>query len=604
MICNATSICLPADNAFCPAARGVLRSGRVPLKRLWPVALLAAFFVAAAGPAQDVDLAPDDQKQTDPFEAHSLAKADKSFREKQYRAAAAEYDSFILEFPQSRVLSYALFRKARAIDLDNKRFEAIGKYKEVLDYFPNAVAYAAPALYFMGLCYAQTGDPENAVKSWTELVQDPDYRRNFLAAAALNMLAENYLKQKDPETAMLCYEQVVTDFRAANPDAAANAMWRVIEYRMKTKPNEPQLRAFYTRVQGFDREAQKLDGEPGASPLYWNFVRANVRRYGPSFDAPQAEERNKFYKYWADAMEGKFIAMDDFQIDLADFRFAYENDPEKRAKRLDAHFVKYQKPEDYDRVIRWLTLYPGNKAKLNEYYGKLDLSRLKPASMEKLVFALLEQKENDMARNAFDKLSFTGMDDGGRAGFLARMWGNERTRAGFAVLPLERLLESFADKENGAMIMLRYYFLLGDAKRGMPLAEKLVSSPRFATDALFIQGEFLFTAREFEKAIPKFQQANNPATNMFRIAECFVRLGKVDNAVVTLTEVENFFQKDAPRAALTIANYYRDAGLSDKRVAALRAVMKKYPGSPESSAAHQDLEKLGIKIGGGVDADQ
>ena len=40
-----------------------------------------------------------------------------------------------------------------------------------------------------------------------------------------------------------------------------------------------------------------------------------------------------------------------------------------------------------------------------------------------------------------------------------------------------------------------------------------------------------------------------------------------------------------------------------KYVQALRAVLKKYPESNESKEAHVELEKAGVKMGGGIDAD-
>jgi hypothetical protein len=47
---------------------------------------------------------------------------------------------------------------------------------------------------------------------------------------------------------------------------------------------------------------------------------------------------------------------------------------------------------------------------------------------------------------------------------------------------------------------------------------------------------------------------------------------------------------------------YRRADQRDQYIAALRAVLKKYPKSGQSSSAHQELEKLNVRIGGGVDA--
>lgn len=571
-------------------------------RRLGRIVFLTLMGVGLPCFSQEVELAAEDKKQMDPFEAHSLGKADKSFNEKQYKSAAVEYDSFLLEFPQSRVRAYALFRKARSVDLDNKRFEAIKQYKEVLDYFPNAIHYAAAALYYMGACYLGTGNPEKAIKAWLEMTQDTDYRQHFLAAAALNNLAENARKEDKLEKAMLFYEQVVVDFRTANPESAGQAMENVLEYLMKTHPNEPKLRAFYVKAGGFERQPQQIKGDPATQVPYWAFIRRRVRHYGTQFDSAQPSNRLRFFQYWAAVMEGKFPEDDSFQIDWIDFRYAFENDQDKRAKRLDAQFAKYQKPDDYPRIIGWLTLYLGNKAKLNEYYAKLDLAKLGKGGIESLMFVLLDQKEYAMALNAFEKLPLDDRDDAARENFARSLWPH--VRSGFSVTALERISNSFTDKDYGAMMLLRYYYSVGNAAAGLPLAEKLKSHPKFATETLNIMGDFYAGTQQYEKAIACYQQANNPPDTTFKIADCYFKLDKLDAAVAALREVENFFIKDAPRAAMTIAGFYQKAGVKDKEIAALRAVMKKYPQSPESSTAHQELEKLGIRIGGGVDSEK
>jgi TolA-binding protein len=566
-------------------------------RRPWAALAAACLLLPAFG--QDADLAESDREQMDPFEKHSLAKADKVFNEKQFRAAAAQYDSFLIEFPQSRVRAYVVFRKARATDLDNKRFEAIRKYKEVLDYFPDS-SHAAAALYFIGECHMDTGDPDNAVKAWSEMTQDKDYRKHPLAATALNKLAENAWKTKSFETGLACYEQVVADFRTANPNAAEQAMNKVIEYRMLTEPDEPRLRAFYVKAEGFNAAPQTIKDDPATLPAYWAFIRYRIRhQYGPSLqaDAP----RQKFHRYWSDAMEGKCPDNDDFQIDYIDFRFIEENDLTRRAKRLDAQFEKYQKPGDYARIVRWLGLYKGNKAKLNEYYSKLDLAKMSQPGVEQLVFALLNQQEYAMALNAFDKLLFQNMTDAARENFSRRLW--EYVRAGFSVTAMERIANSFTDKDYGAMTLLRYYAWIQNAKDGIPIGERLKSNPKFSTEALTIMGTLYVASRQYEKAISCYQQAENPPDTSFKIADCYNRLGKLDAAVSTLREVENFFAKVAPPAAMTIAGYYNQAGLTNKYIAELRAVMKKYRGSSESSTAHEELEKKGFKTGGGVDSE-
>jgi TolA-binding protein len=61
--------------------------------------------------------------------------------------------------------------------------------------------------------------------------------------------------------------------------------------------------------------------------------------------------------------------------------------------------------------------------------------------------------------------------------------------------------------------------------------------------------------------------------------------------------------RSAPRAAFQEAAYYKNAGLQKEAIAAFRRVLKKYPKSSESSAAHLELERLGVRIGGGVDTE-
>jgi TolA-binding protein len=549
----------------------------------------------------ELKILSEDKKLMDPFEEHSLTKADKTFDKKEYPAAAAEYDAFILEFPQSRVLPYVIFRKARSIHLDNKRFNAIKVYNQVLDYYPKATHYAAAALYYIGQCYFETGDPEKAVKAWKQMIENKDYCRHYLAADALNMLALNYIKQKKPDQAIGYYEQVVIDFRTANPNAAWDAIWQVVPYYLKTSLNEAKLREFYIKAGGVARDPVKIKGDINTDKTYWDFVRLKVKEYGQQFPSDQNDLKIRLYRYWTRVMNNKFPEWDDFQIDIIDFQFAYEGDEKQRSKRLDAQFVKFYNPGDYARIVKWIGVYSGRPAKMKEYYAKLDLPKMNNALIEQLAFIFAAQKEYEMAKNLFAKIKLGEMNDQAKQRIARRLW--ESVRAGFPIQVLKNLTDNFTDPDFGKMEMLQYYYWAHDANEGIPQAEKLLNSPQFASDAAFIMGEMLYWKKQYAQAITRYQQADNPPANVFRIADCYMKMGKLDSAMASLTEIENFFPKDAPRAALVKANLFRDADQADKRVAALRNVLKKYPKSPESSTAHQELEQLGVKIGGGQDTD-
>lgn len=563
--------------------------------------LLSAALLSAVCRGQEVELSADDRKQVDAFEAHSLKKADETFNKKDYRAAVAEYEAFLVEFPQSRIMPYILLRVARSTQLDNKLNQAIKKYREVLDYFPNAIHYAAAALYYTGTCYAGAGDPENAIKAWLQMVQDKGYSTHFLAAFALNDLAVNYMKQNNPDSAMIYYERVASEFRTANPSATMNAIQKAVEYRVKTRPDEQRLRAFYGKAQGFGQQPVKIEGDPAASKDYWEFIRKKVREYGGRFKPEEAAEKKDFFAYWAKAMAGRFPDWDDLQIDVADFQFAADGDATRRNRFLDEQFAKHQKPGDQARIVKWIGLFTGNSTKLQEYYQKLDMSKMSLADKEKLVFTLIGYKEYDMAASAFAKMPLEEMNDTQKADLVRRL--HQPVRDGFPHDALLRLCQEFNDPDLGRLALLRFYHWAQDA-RGVEVGEALSSSDRHASEAAYKTAELLFWGGKYEDAIKKFQLADNPPQNLYRVAECYSRMKEYGRAVETLREVENFFIQDAPRAAMRIANVYNEAGKKDDRIAALRGIMKKYPGSDESRTAHVQLAELGVDTGGGVDADR
>ncbi len=87
---------------------------------------------------------------------------------------------------------------------------------------------------------------------------------------------------------------------------------------------------------------------------------------------------------------------------------------------------------------------------------------------------------------------------------------------------------------------------------------------------------------------------------MWHIQDAYYRWGKLDNAITTLTEIENSFPDQSARAAWQKASYYHTAGQAKQAVSAARRVLKLYPKSAESSKAHQLLEGYGIATGGGL----
>jgi TolA-binding protein len=574
---------------------------------------VAGLLAAVAGwqtRAQETSLDGPERAQLDTFEGVTIDKADKVFAGNDYTRASAEYDAFVLQFPESKAVAYGLLRKGRSLQLREKRFEAIKVYQEILDFFPNDVKYAAAAAFRIGECHRQNGDMEKAMKAWLTLADDADYSKQPLAATALNELAENYVKQGKTDEGTRRYEQVAVDFRASNPEAAWLAIGRVVPQRVRTSPNLEKLRSFYVAARTFEHGPRDPGADLATDGLFWQRVREAIGA-NDKFTDVQADQRRSYYKYWAAALQGRMNEDDEQQIAIAHYGRAADGDEAAWEQRLDAAFAARDKPGNYARVVRWIGAFAPRKQKVDEYYRKLDFAKMSNDDIRGLVYTLIEvNREPELAANAFAKLRMAEMSDAAKQemyGWFRGRW----ERAGARELAVQSCL-ALSDQRAGRLEALRYYHWRcsihyirrpEDFQDGLALAAELQNDPAVAKETQAIRGNLLQWSGKYEDAIKAYQQADNPPATLFWTAECQKALGRIDPAIAQLREIEGFFAKEAPEAALRIAYLYRDAGIQEKYVRSLRSVLKKYPKSQQSSEAHQRLEEMGLPIGGGVDAD-
>jgi TolA-binding protein len=567
---------------------------RSQIPHLILLAILAIAGPRLAAPAfGEVDLSSQERKRLDTFENHTLTQADKAFSEKKWDLAAKSYDAFILEFPRSMALPYALLRKGRALHESGKRYEAIKQYQEVLDYFPNAVSYAAAALYRQGEAYWQSGDVEDALKKWATMAKDKDYSRQPVAAAGMVKLADQRLKDGQTQQAIEYYTQIAVNFRKSREDktrrAVNNAIDQVVFHHVHRDPNQEKLAALYQAVDSFHHHPRKTADDLEKDEEYWETVRHLVWRHN-RFEELEADQEKRFYQYWADQFEGRFPASDKFQTNAFQFQLRADGDTAAWKQRLDSHYQKYQKSGDYARTVRWIDHFGQHKDKWTEYYRKLDFAEMEPKVVWELVTVLFNIDEPDMAANAFDKLDLSKVSDDDKRSWA--WWVANRDMA-----LAERVCAGFNDTPLGKMTLLEIYDRHKRSEEGIPIAEELRRNDRFASKATWILGEMLMREKRYQEAIAVFQQVDNPPDNLKRIVDCYVALKELEKAVGLLREIENFFEKDAAWASYKAAQLFRRFDRKEQYVAELRQIMKKYPGTGQASNAHNELEEMGIRIG-------
>ena len=123
----------PAPQGASPHERGASSSAALVTTRAAGLSgvVVLAWLSGSAPAAQEVHLTSGEFEQLDTFEGHRLTKADKFFNKKDYRRAAAEYDTFMKEFPKSKALPYAILRMGRSLEYGNKRYQAVKVYNDM-----------------------------------------------------------------------------------------------------------------------------------------------------------------------------------------------------------------------------------------------------------------------------------------------------------------------------------------------------------------------------------------------------------------------------------------------------------------------------------------
>ena len=576
---------------------GFFTTSTLSVRRLAFVLLLV--FAGASLRGDEVNFPSSSMERLERYEAHQLGQANQAFRDGEYRKAESMYGAFLAEFPDSDALPFVLLRTGRSQHLDNKRFEAIRTYREVLDFFPNAVRYAAAALFHTGEAHWENGDEEKALRAWITLADDEEYREQDVGAEAMNRLGDQFVRQERWDRAVEYYWDVAVNFRDRNRQAVRHAMDRVIRHYIRNNPNEERLRTFYQEVRGFDwRRSRDIPEDLEEDRTYWGQVSREVdrrRRHGHD-DAPSEEA---YFRYWAEQMEGRFLDWDDYQIDLAGYHLRYEDSTSNWVERLDGLFERNHQEGDNARILRWMSLLRNHSNKVEKYYNKLDFEQMSNEEIFELMERAYSDIENNrMGSNAFGRLRLDDMDDSLRWSIIRflRRYGEEEM--------VLRVVNSYDDPDRGQRDLLRYYHDMDEIEKGVEVARNLVQVPDYAEEAYRRMGEMLQLDGQYREAIAAYQMLDNAPWNMWRIAECYEALGETGQAVQTLQQVENFLEDHASEAALRIANVYRDAGEQERQVSALRGVLNRYPESRQSRRAHLDLEELGYtRIGGGVEED-
>lgn len=531
----------------------------------------------------------------DTFEGVNLEDADKLFKASDFNGAYAAYKAYSFEFPKSKAMPYVLLRLGRCLHKLDKRNAAIKAYQDVVDYYPDDVAYAAAALYYIGECHGQNGEGEKQTAVWARMVKDDGYVTQPNSGTALIHLGSAMQALGKHEEAAEYQWRTAVAFLKTNPNAAAAARLAVIAHYVGRNPNHDKLKEFFVAASGFDGSGRNID-KPEEDARYWSTVLQTA--LGIKDDAPA---REKACAYWTAKLGDRFTDNDDLRRLWCDATFVHEKKQDAWQARMEKQFAL--KPTTMDRVLQWCAYYKANPKLRSEFFAKQTksmLTAMKPKELMDLIGKLLSghldmKEEAQTVVRSFRTDSLTDPEIQ-RFVMLAANYQTEE----------EILRHVGRIKDPMLATKTRYDYYLSKSHRNPPYMEKaLAEIPELSKSAQYAEGltwtkaSLLQNLGRHEEAIEAFRIANKQPDSTWEIANCLVALKRYPEAIKTVSELESIGGGVASAASLKVADIYKISGDKGNEVSQLRTVLRRYPKTKESGAAHDRLESYGVALVGG-----
>jgi len=549
--------------------------------------------VAADNASGELLYPGEDFAKLDTFEAVALEDADKLFIKKDYKGAYAAYKAYSFEFADGQALPYVLLRMGRCLHLLDKRNTAITAYQDVVDYFPDDVAYAAAALYYIGQCHALNGNEAKSLATWARLAKDKDYVRQPRSGSALAELATAMEKRGDFEEATSYRWRTAVAFRESNVKAAEAARANVVYHYTVRVPNQEKLLEFCNEAGGFGWRTPIAI--PEESTTYWSHVLQTVLRSNA-----ETQEKEAACRYWSNQMGDRFVENDALRVLWFSVQRVYEKDRAKWAQRMETQFKL--KPISLAHLQQWISHYSSDRETRSAFFEKHGRPLVANLSNEEKISLMGTLRHpNSMHEEALAVLRAVrtdGMDDEALrnlANFATNYEGED------VVL---RYIGKIKDQTLAARTRFDYYYRRaqnnGDfQQKALADVPVLRKSPEHAQDIIWAHANLVQWQGQLEEAIKLYRAANRQPDSTWAVIGCLVSLKRYDEAVKQAQELEMIGGDIAAEACLRVADIYRSSGDKSKEVQQLQLVLRRYPRSSQSSVAHGRLESYGVRVIGG-----
>lgn len=492
-------------------------------------------------PLRDIPIGAENYKRLSQFQRSAYDKGISLAVEKQYDAAAVQWEKISLEFEtelDADLLAYVYYAQARCLHAEKDRNRAIRIYTEVLDYFKDETWVSVQALYYRGMAHFDNGDRRQGLKDMKALVEDKVYQTHPLAAGALRRLADNHFNNKEVPQAIKYWKQTWHDFEKSNPDEAGAARNNVIGVYIKDQ-NFGEIQSWLLPADKGNAPAARMGLANTVHDVAMLGFGGDWGKYiGPANEPLRIKDMSAYFSWWKVQRpfyeQGKKL-WDWYARSLDFIHNRYRDDKERNALIDEAvAFIKSPAVAEKDR---------------SDCFNYV-IDRTSDSTKALVVADMVP----DRLQGLWKKFEITGHRLG--------KWQE-------SVVFLDQLIESKND----------------------------MWAKRAKWDKAWIYRDRL---GKYAEAIKIYEELNEPPKTLWEIQRTQRAGGKTGDAHATLTTIGAMFPDEKPAAVYQRAEYHREDGQREDAVGLYRQILKAFPKSSQSSSAHQRLEEFGIATGGGV----
>lgn len=497
-------------------------------------------------------------------ERHQMQIAEKYYREKNWKVAAAEFDKYLTLYEASDAASYALLKWSLCNVSMRKQNTAINDgFRSVIDYWPDSED-AIAAAYYLGKTLKDIGQTKKA-------------------KPALNQVAEQHPGHMAGVYAMVALADIAG---IENDSEGQVAAWKKLTF------DAPR-----------NRRTQSQCSDASVRLASFLFSEGNV---GEAVEALATTYRE-------DQLPGQVV----YRATGALRTLVSSQETEAKGGRLADQLINYlrqQEPEDIGSES-------GKKTAVNLGYLIADVNR--HARRSDQVLATFQQMakrfgtDDTLLGRMADWYKSQGDYDKARSQY--RKFDNK-------VEGLSRIAQSYRDEKDLTSAISTYGKLAGvDSENAVRWKAESASAYRqFGKhdEAIAVYQELLkedvsqgnkwlweiaSTYREsgrFKEAIGYYRQTDRFPDNYREMASCHRRLKQHSEAVILYKQIAGGHKPSAPWAMCQIGYTHEEAGKQDQAIASFKQVCKLFPKDSYASRAHAHLQnkyKLSVTLGGAKD---